>query len=74
MMTYQEVLSAVQTMPTTEKVRLLEDISASLRRDLVQDDPKPPQSLYGLFADLGIAPSSEDIDEAQREMWSRFGN
>ena len=29
-MTYQKVLSAVQTMPITEKVRLLEEISDAL--------------------------------------------
>ena len=42
------------------------------RCDLVQDDSKTPQSLYGSFADLGIAPSVEDIDKVRREMWSNF--
>lgn len=34
MTTYDEVLSAVQTLPVSEKVRLLEAISAAVRRDL----------------------------------------
>jgi hypothetical protein len=34
--------------------------------------PTPRRSLLGLCADLGPAPSAEDIDEARREMWSGF--
>ena len=30
------------------------------------------QPLHGWFADLGPAPSAEDIDEVQREMWATF--
>jgi hypothetical protein len=34
---------------------------------------KPPlRSLKGLCADLNIDITAEDIDEAQREMWSNF--
>jgi len=32
----------------------------------------PTHPLIGLCADLGAAPSAEDIDEARREMWARF--
>jgi len=72
MTTYEEVLSAVQQLPITEKARLLEDISAALRRDLAQGEVQPRRSLYGAFADLGHAPSAEEIDEARREMWGNF--
>jgi hypothetical protein len=34
--------------------------------------PAPRRSLYGLCADLGPAPSAEDIDEVRREMWANF--
>jgi hypothetical protein len=35
--------------------------------------PSPaPHPLIGLCADLGPAPSAEDIDEARREMWASF--
>jgi hypothetical protein len=35
--------------------------------------PKAPRrSLRGLFADLGLTISEEDIDEARREMWGNF--
>jgi hypothetical protein len=32
----------------------------------------PKRSLRGALADLGPAPSAEDIDEVRREMWANF--
>jgi hypothetical protein len=34
--------------------------------------PSPQRSLKGLWADLGVDLSAEDIDEARREMWGDF--
>ncbi|MFQ5793724.1 MAG: hypothetical protein ACE5JP_01580 [Candidatus Bipolaricaulia bacterium] len=34
--------------------------------------PRPWRSLKGLWADLGVQITEEDIDEARREMWSNF--
>ncbi len=34
--------------------------------------PKPLRSLYGLWQDAGINLSTEEIDEARREMWRNF--
>ncbi len=34
--------------------------------------PTLRRSLLGLWADLGPAPSAEDIDEARREAWANF--
>jgi Protein of unknown function (DUF2281) len=33
---------------------------------------QPRRSLMGLFADLGVDISEEDIAEARREMWGNF--
>jgi hypothetical protein len=55
-----------------DKVRLVEQIMTTLERDLMQSSKKPKRSLYGIWADLGPAPSAEDIDEARREMWANF--
>jgi len=72
MMTYDEVLDAVQQLPPLDKARLMEAISAALQRDLAQkgDDAQPKRSLYGLWE--GDSVSAEDIDEARREMWGNF--
>jgi len=39
----------------------------------VGSSPAKRVSLRGLLADLGQAPSSEEIDEVRREMWAGFG-
>jgi hypothetical protein len=54
----------------------LNDLSG--RVDVVVQEAEPPaaatapRSLIGLCADLGPAPSAEEIDEARREMWAGF--
>ena len=71
--TYDDALSIAQQLSPNDKARLLEDISAALRRDLIQTETaskKPKRSLLGLWE--GVSVSKEDIDEARREMWSNF--
>ena len=70
MRTYDELLTDAQELSVSDKARLLADISIALRRDLAQASPKTRRrSLYGVLADLGSAPSADDIDEARRDMW-----
>lgn len=71
MNTYDEVLNNARQLSPSDKARLLEDISAELRRELAQATvQKPRQSLLGLWE--GVSISEEDIDEARREMWGNF--
>ena len=73
MNTYDEVLRSAQQLSPDDKARLLEDISAALRRDLMQAETatkQPKRSLLGLWE--GVSVSEEDIDEARREMWGNF--
>lgn len=37
-----------------------------------EQSAKPKKSLYGLWADQGIDISTEDIENARREMWGNF--
>lgn len=69
---YDDIWAAARTLPVAEKARLLEQLSAALRRELPVQVARPSASLYGTFADLGTAPSADDIDEARREMGSNF--
>jgi hypothetical protein len=43
-----------------------------VRFDLIPSPAVPNRSLYGLWADLGSAPSAEEIDQARREAWANF--
>ena len=46
--------------------------SSVLDRVLTEIEQRPLRSLYGALADLGPAPSAEDIDEMRREAWANF--
>jgi hypothetical protein len=70
--TVDEVLDLAQRLSPLDRVRLVERIASGLERDLSAPQPTPRRSLRGLWADLGPAPSAEEIDEARREAWANF--
>ncbi len=70
---FKQVTEMVTNLSRIEKVKLIERLSTMLESELVEEEPKKPRrSLLGIWADLGPAPSAEDIDEARREMWGNF--
>ncbi len=66
--TYETVFEQARQLTLAEQRRLREDLAALE----VQPRPAPRESLYGIAAHLGPAPSAEEIDEARREMWANF--
>jgi hypothetical protein len=66
----ETLIKQAMTLSPIDKVRLLEQVAATLERDLEQQGAKPLRSLYGLWADIDI--SADEIDEARREMWANF--
>ena len=68
--TLDAVLSLARRLPARDQLRLVARLAESLAGREVSDLPAP--SLAGLLADLGPAPSEEDIDEVRREMWGNF--
>jgi|GEM_PF-640395 len=70
--TIKVVLSLTRNMPAVYKAQLISDLATSLGKDLTVSVPGPRRSLRGICADLGPAPSAEEIDEARREAWSNF--
>lgn len=67
-----EALALVEKLSPLDKVRLLEKLASTLESDLAQTQVEPLESLYGLWADLNIDISEDDIAQARREMWSNF--
>ena len=66
----QEILDAVRTLPIEKQLAILNH-AKQLREEAAQ--PKPARtSGRGLWADMNIDLSAEDIDEARREMWKNF--
>jgi hypothetical protein len=72
--TLEQVISLARQLPPVEKIRLIERIAPEIEHDLRAGirPPRVRKSLLGLCADLGPAPSAEEIDEARREMWESF--
>ena len=65
----QAVAIAVNLSPL-EKVRLVEQIMATLEQDLSPKTNQPKRSLYGIWSDVDV--SAEDIDEVRNETWNQF--
>lgn len=71
-MTLQEVLNLAKQLSTVDKVRLIQQLAPDIERELVYNQPPPRQSLWSLCADLGQAPSAEEMDAVRREEWADF--
>ena len=63
--TYEEVLALVEQLPPEDQARLAAHLVPATYHT-------PRRSLYGICADLGPAPSAEDIDEMRREVFATF--
>jgi hypothetical protein len=70
--TLNEVFALVDDLSPLDKVRLMEKIATSLKVNIREEFQQPIESMYGICADLGTAPSAEDIDEVRREIWANF--
>ena len=66
----QEILEALRGLPPEQQKEVL-DHAKHLHNEMGRSRP-PRQSGRGLWADLNIDLSSEEIDEARREMWKNF--
>lgn len=71
-MTLQEVLKLAKQLTPIDKVRLIQQLTPDLEKELAQQKPHPKRSLLGLCADLGTAPSAEEIDLTRSEIWNSF--
>ena len=65
----EAILEVVRTLPTDKQQEILTH-ATRLREET--RPKKPFKSVEGLWADLGISLSAEEIDENQREMWKNF--
>lgn len=71
-MKLQEVLYLAKQLSPVDKVRLIQELTPDIERELVSNQITPRKSLWGLCTDLGQAPSADEIDEARREEWANF--
>ena len=73
--TIDQILNLAKTLKPMERELLLARLTPLLESSPIESESEqspPRRSLRGMLADLGPAPSAEDIDEAKREMWGNF--
>lgn len=68
----QSVITLAQQLSPVDKVRLVEQLMTTLEHDLQATHKTPKEDLYGLWADMNITISDEDIEDIRREMWQNF--
>lgn len=66
----QAILDAVRVLPQDKKKEVLDH--AERLRGQIPHSPAPRKNGRGLWADLKIDLSSEEIDEARQEAWKNF--
>jgi len=60
--TLERVLDLAKRLSLLDKVRLIEQVAPEIARHLAVSRPASSRSLWGLCADLGPAPSDEEIE------------
>jgi hypothetical protein len=67
----QAIVEKVKRLPP-EKQREVLDFAESLDENGGPERPAPLKSLEGLWSDLNVHVTEEDIAAARREMWGNF--
>ena len=68
--TLEATLELVKQLSLLDKVRLIEQIAPQIKKELTNIQPKPRQSLRGIWRGADITES--DINEVRKEMWNYF--
>ncbi len=69
--TVESVLELLRQLPPRDQLKVVARAVPEMERQM-PSVRRPLRSLRGLCADLGPAPSAEEIDEARREAWANF--
>lgn len=65
----QAILEVVRALPAEKQQEILSH-ATRLREETT--GKRPLRSVKGLWADLGISLSAEELEENQRDMWKNF--
>ena len=65
----EAILEAVRALPVDKQREVLDHAARLLDEGGTK---KPLKSIKGLWSDLGISLSAEEIDENRREAWKNF--
>jgi len=68
--TFKQVMKLANQLSPMDKVRLIENITPQIKRELSGGNSSNRKSLRGLWRGVNI--TDEDITEIRKEMWSNF--
>jgi hypothetical protein len=68
--TLEEILQLAKQLSPVDKVRLIEEITPQIKRELAKQEAKPRKSLRGLWRGLDI--TDNDMTEMRQEIWHDF--
>ena len=69
--TAETVLDMLRRLSPRERLSVIAQALPETEREMAET-VSPKRSLRGLCADLGPAPSAEEIHEVRREAWANF--
>lgn len=69
--TVETVLSMLRKLPLRDRLKVIR-LALSEAEEILPESPRQLQSLWGLCADLGPAPSADEIDEIRYTIWADF--
>jgi hypothetical protein len=64
------VRELAMSLSPEDQLSLIRDLALNLQGQYQAPEKKPYPSMRGALADLGPAPSAEEIDEVRREAWT----
>jgi hypothetical protein len=70
--TLHDPIECAKQLDAFDKLRLADELIRDVKATVEQTPPAPLKSVYGAVADLGPAPSAEDIGHTRREMFQTF--
>ncbi|WP_233258467.1 hypothetical protein [[Phormidium] sp. ETS-05] len=69
MINLEQVLDLAKQLSLSDQLRLIERLAPEIESNLPRNHAVPRRSLWGICADLGNAPSAEEIDADRLDMW-----
>ncbi len=68
--TLEQVLNLAKQLSPIDKIRLIEQVTPQLKRELVASQSTPRKSLRGMWRGLEI--TDDDIAQVRQQMWKNF--
>jgi hypothetical protein len=68
----EQVVAMALSLKPVDKIRLIERVATTLETDIAPPAVGDLQSLYGILAQYGSAPSADEIDETRKDMLRNF--